>query len=213
MNAKIVMAFVGGAAIAAVFAFFLTKQADSKPEPSSAQATAPSIMERPVAGSTGNAADVAAGMEAVRPRPVESARRDMRLPKPAPVLVRKGSVAEPVKTATDSASTIASSDSGVVLPSFSTGSSNPSSVDATKHEDPKRSEVQPPDPVSKQAPRTPETVTIPAGTSISVRINTTLNSEKNVAGDTFTAVLDAPLVVNDIVLAERGAKEIGRAHV
>lgn len=210
MNSKIIMAFVGGAAIAAVFAFFLMKQSDSKPEPASAMSTSPSITERPVAGSTGNAADIAAGMEAVRPRPVESARRDIRLPKPAPVLVKKGKVAEPVKRAIESTPATTASDSGVVLPSFSTGNTNPSTVDTAKHEDPKRSEVLPPDPVSKQAARTPETVTIPAGTSISVRINTTLNSEKNVAGDTFTAVLDAPLVVNDIVLAERGAKVEGK---
>lgn len=208
MNAKIAMAFIGGAALAGVLAFVLSKQSESKPEPNVAMATAPAVTERPVEGATGNAADIAAGMEAVRPRPVESARRDMRLPKPAPVVVKEGSVAQPVKTAADSSPTIASSDSGVILPPFSTGGGNPANNPANADTS-KRDDLHP-DPVVKQAPRTPETVTIPTGTSISVRINATLNSEKNVAGDTFTAVLDAPLLVNDIVLAERGARVEGK---
>lgn len=208
MNAKIVLAFIGGSALAGVLAFVLSKQSESKPEPTVAMSTAPTILERPVEGAKGNAADVAAGIEAVRPRPVDSPQRDVRLPKPAPVVVKKGSVAKPVKTAADSAPTVASSDSGVILPPFSTGGSNPvnnsARADTVKREDAR------PDPVVKQAPRNPETVTIPVGTSISVRINSTLNSEKNVAGDTFTAVLDAPLLINDIVLAERGARVEGK---
>lgn len=209
MNAKIVLAFVGGAAIAGVLAFFFSRQADPKPEPISAMTTAPTITERPVEGATGNAADIAASMEAVRPRPVESARREIRLPKPAPVVVKQGSVSAPVKTSA-AISTTAASEPGVVLPPFSTGGGNTKTVDTVKHEDPKHAEVLRPDSVVKQAPRVPETVTIPAGTSISVRLNATLNSEKNVVGDTFSAVLDAPLLVNDIVLAERGASVEGK---
>ena len=210
MNAKIVLAFVGGAAIAGVLAFFFSQQPHPNPVPNSAMATAPTITERPVEGATGKAADIAASMEAVRPRPVESARREIRLPKPAPVLVKQGSVSAPVKTSAGASSNTAASDPSVVLPPFSTGGGNPKTVDTVKQEDPKHAEVLRPDSVVKQAPRVPETVTIPAGTSISVRLNATLNSEKNVVGDTFSAVLDAPLMVNDIVLAERGASVEGK---
>jgi hypothetical protein len=57
---------------------------------------------------------------------------------------------------------------------------------------------------------TPRKVTIPAGTLITVRLNETLSSEKNHPGDTFTATLDQPLIVEGLVLAERGARVQGK---
>lgn len=57
---------------------------------------------------------------------------------------------------------------------------------------------------------TPRKVTIPAGTVITVRLNETLSSEKNQPGDRFTATLDQPLIVEGLVLAERGARVEGR---
>lgn len=210
MNSKILLAFAGGAAVAGALAVFLTSGSDSKSEPLVATAATPAVVERSVESASGKAADVASGMEAVRPQPVETSRRDVRLPKPAPVVVKKSSVAEPVRTMPEATSTVASTDSGsggVILPPFS---SSPVEVAKPVKEEVKRAEIMRPDPVVKQPARTPETVTVPAGTSISVRIGTTINSEKNVAGDSFSATLDAPLVVNDIVLAERGAKVEGK---
>ena len=58
-------------------------------------------------------------------------------------------------------------------------------------------------------PRMPHTVTIPAGTSVSVRLGETLSTDKNQAGDTFAATLDQPLVVDGFVIAERGARVRG----
>ena len=169
MNVKIIMAFVGGALIAGVFAVYLSRSADPKPGPSLATATSPAITEHPVAGSSGNAADVAAGMEAVRPRPLDSGRR----PKSATLVTKNRSGYEPPRISSDLPAANSASDSGTVLPPFTTGGSAPAAVDASKHEAPPHS-----DSVVKSATRTPETVTIPTGTSISVRINTTLNSEK-----------------------------------
>ncbi|MBM3762564.1 MAG: hypothetical protein FJW36_20240 [Acidobacteria bacterium] len=208
MNSKILIAFVGGAAVAGVFAFFLTRGSESKTAAEPLAQSTPSIVERPVAGAIDRAADVAAGIEAVRPRPVETARREMKLPKPAPVVVKKGSVADPVKSIPEPVTT-ASNDSsgGVVLPPFSSSTPEPPKV---VKEEPKRAEILRPDPIVKAPQRTPETVTIPVGTSVSVRMNSTLNSEKNIAGDSFTATLDSPLVVDDIVLAERGARVEGK---
>jgi hypothetical protein len=60
------------------------------------------------------------------------------------------------------------------------------------------------------APRQPRTATIPAGTLITVRLNETLASNRNEEGYTFRATLDAPLVVDGMVLAERGTQQAGR---
>jgi hypothetical protein len=53
-------------------------------------------------------------------------------------------------------------------------------------------------------------VTIPAGTSLTVRLAESLSSDKSRAGDTFAATLDQPLVVEGFVIAERGSRAQGR---
>jgi hypothetical protein len=53
-------------------------------------------------------------------------------------------------------------------------------------------------------------VTIATGTLLSVRLAETLSSDKVQAGETFTATLDRPLVVDGLVIAERGARAEGR---
>lgn len=60
------------------------------------------------------------------------------------------------------------------------------------------------------APRPARTVTIPAGTLISARLSETLESDKMQPGDSFLAVLDSPLVVEGLVIAEKGARLEGR---
>jgi hypothetical protein len=49
-----------------------------------------------------------------------------------------------------------------------------------------------------------------AGTLIPARTIEGLSSDRNQAGDGFTATLDAPLVVNGLVIAERGAHLEGK---
>ncbi|MCS6951294.1 MAG: hypothetical protein RMK57_10775 [Bryobacterales bacterium] len=60
------------------------------------------------------------------------------------------------------------------------------------------------------APAPPRTVTIPAGTLIPARLSETLASDKMQVGDSFFAVLDSPLVINGLVIAEKGARLEGR---
>lgn len=60
------------------------------------------------------------------------------------------------------------------------------------------------------APPPPRQVTLTAGTLIPVRTVEALSSDRNQAGDGFTATLDAPLVVNGLVIAERGAHLEGK---
>jgi hypothetical protein len=58
--------------------------------------------------------------------------------------------------------------------------------------------------------RTPNTVTIAAGTLLPVRIGETLSAANSERGDTFLATLDQPLVVDGFVIAERGSRVEGR---
>jgi hypothetical protein len=67
-------------------------------------------------------------------------------------------------------------------------------------------QAEPPAPDPPLAP----TVTLQAGTLLPVRLGESLSSEHNQSGDTFTATLDAPLVVDGFVIAERGARVEGR---
>jgi hypothetical protein len=63
---------------------------------------------------------------------------------------------------------------------------------------------------NKPEPRQPKTVTIPAGTLLTVRIDETLRSDRNQTGDSFRATLDQPLIQEGFVIAERGARVEGR---
>lgn len=68
----------------------------------------------------------------------------------------------------------------------------------------------PPPPRDEPPPPKPNTVTIPGGTLLNVRLGETLSSERLQPGDTFSATLDQPLIVDGFVLAERGARAQGR---
>jgi hypothetical protein len=73
--------------------------------------------------------------------------------------------------------------------------------------------VEQPKPVEQApppAPRQPATVTIPAGTSLSIRLDEAISTDNRQSGDQFRAVLDQPLVVDGFVIAERGARALGR---
>ena len=56
----------------------------------------------------------------------------------------------------------------------------------------------------------PPRLTIPAGSFVSVRVNGWLSSDRNHQGDSFTATLNQPLVVDGIVVAQRGQTIAGR---
>ena len=64
------------------------------------------------------------------------------------------------------------------------------------------------------APATPPpaTLTIPAGTVLSVRINEYLSSDRNQVGDRVTATLQQPVVVNGYVVARRGQMLVGQVE-
>jgi hypothetical protein len=64
--------------------------------------------------------------------------------------------------------------------------------------------------VEPPAPPPPARVTVPAGTLLPVRLIEAVSSDRNHSGDTFTATLDEPLVVDGFVIAEKGARVEGR---
>jgi hypothetical protein len=59
----------------------------------------------------------------------------------------------------------------------------------------------------------PSEVTLQAGTYVTARINQPLSSDRNLVGDSFTATLIQPVVVNGIVVAQRGQQVYGRVTV
>ena len=64
-------------------------------------------------------------------------------------------------------------------------------------------------PVAQPSGPVPANLTIPAGKVIFARLNEPLSSDHNHVGDTFTATLDQPIVVNGWVVAHRGETIVG----
>lgn len=63
---------------------------------------------------------------------------------------------------------------------------------------------------ASRAPAAPRKVTVPAGTSIHVRLSTELNTGSTTPGSTFDGMLAEPLVVNGVTVASRGSLVNGR---
>jgi len=59
-------------------------------------------------------------------------------------------------------------------------------------------------------PDVPSHLTLKAGTYVTVRMNQWLSSDRNRQGDTFTATLQQPVVVDGVVVAQRGQTVYGR---
>jgi hypothetical protein len=73
-----------------------------------------------------------------------------------------------------------------------------------------------PDPQAQGQPNQavlPYTLTLPAGTVVRVRIDEWLSTERNLTGDSFSAVLDQPIVVDGWVVARRGQAQTGRVSL
>jgi hypothetical protein len=69
----------------------------------------------------------------------------------------------------------------------------------------------PADPQQAPVPQDiPAKLTIKAGTYVTVRLNEILSSDRSMAGDAFTATLTKPIVVDGVVVAQRGQNVTGR---
>lgn len=58
--------------------------------------------------------------------------------------------------------------------------------------------------VQPNQPSPPETLTLPVGTVIRVRVDEWISSDRNSVGDSFSAVLEQPIISNGWVVARRG---------
>ncbi len=59
-------------------------------------------------------------------------------------------------------------------------------------------------------PAPPASITLPAGTWVTIRVNEPLSSDHNQTGDAFMGTLAEPIVANGLVLARRGQMVSGR---
>jgi hypothetical protein len=75
---------------------------------------------------------------------------------------------------------------------------------------PKSAEAPAAKPDAPPKPAPPRTYEVPAGTKLTVVLTDSLSTSKNKAGDTFTASLAAPIVVDGVTVADRGATVRGR---
>jgi hypothetical protein len=95
---------------------------------------------------------------------------------------------------------------------------DPAPVEQAKVEPPPAPEpapvVTPPPPPPQPEPKPeipqPRSVTIASGTLLTVRLGETISTERTRQGDSFSATLDQPLVVDGLVIAEKGARVNGR---
>jgi hypothetical protein len=71
-------------------------------------------------------------------------------------------------------------------------------------------DLPPAQPAPEPETRVPNTVTIAAGTTLSVRIGETISAARYQVGDSFLATLDRPLVVDGWIIAEKGSRLEGR---
>ena len=66
------------------------------------------------------------------------------------------------------------------------------------------------EPSTYSAPQQPQTVTLQAGTKLNIRLGETVSTATNYEGDTFKATLAEPIVINDLVIADKGSRVLGR---
>jgi hypothetical protein len=208
MNTKVLLGFVAGVAVASGVAFLVVhRQATTPAAPVAATAAAPALAPVAVAAAPVPAPATAAPPPAPPPIAEKKHVRASRVRNPAlepaqspepPQAPVQAAAAEPAppEAATAPQATIAPQAAPPPAPASPPAPPRP---------------APPPAPAAAPAPPAPPpSVTLTAGTLVPVRLGETLDSSRNRPGDTFSATLDAPLVVNGWVIAERGARAEGR---
>ncbi|MBL8231887.1 MAG: hypothetical protein JNL98_25540 [Bryobacterales bacterium] len=205
------MAFGAGAALAAVIAAVMVVGKKEPVEPPLqaqvvSQKTVP-VTETPPSALPAEEPAKPAPAEAVRP-----ARTDrVASARPAPDgNAGRGNAPStpPTRTTPPNSETVASAPPAAPAPAPAPAPAIQASKPA-----PVTSQVREPEPAppAKPAPPPePNSVTIPAGTLIAIRLSESLSSETQTAGQTFQATLAEPLVADGFVIAERGARVEGK---
>lgn len=211
MQWKLVSAFATGTVLASVIVYVAVRPVDvritgnAKPAAAApptepvAPAPAPVVAAAPIP-------PAAPAPERPTPSPVHRIIREKRSPMPPPIRQH------PTESVIAQASPAQAPPAPIRAPLAPEPTPAPAPQIATAP--PARAENVPIENVSVQPPavstRTPNVVTLAAGTNLPVRIGETLSSAHNQPGDTFLATLSAPLVIDGWVIAERGARVEGR---
>lgn len=201
MNSKMLLAFAGGLIVASGVTYVAMRRTPAPVETAAAPAqTAPAAQTPTVLPPTEPepATDQASGPEASKPSPA---------PVQQPQVSRAAERAHPKSAAPARDASAAGAQTTPPAPTTETPAPvQPAPQQQARVEPVPAPRVEPPPP----PPPKPASVTVPRGTILTVRLGETLSSEKNNAGDQFSAVLDQPFVVDGFVIAERGAKVQGR---
>ena len=205
---KPVAMFVLGAVLAGGAAFFIAgRNPEPKPvtqvtselsPPAAAPAAAPAVEPAPAPEPVDTAKSSPFAADS-RPVPKPARRIEPREPR------RSEPRSQPQVVAKNDPPAPAPSAPVVTNPTPSAPAKEPAAVEPIPQPSILDQQRLPPPPARK-----PNFVTIPAGTLVTVRLDQTLSSEQSQAGDTFRATLDAPLIVDGLVIAERGARAEGK---
>ncbi len=188
---RLVLAFVLGAAIATGVVWFMVKR-ESPPPP-----TAPAVSQ------TMPAAPAPAALEP-EPAPVAEVAPPA---KPAPARVSRSSsrrlVARQEAAQAEPIQPPPAASSPPAPPAPTPMPAQPATAVAQLEQPRTLAPLPPP-------PPEPKKVTLSKGTLLTVRLAESLSSDRVQAGDSFSATLDQPLVVEGFVIAERGARVHGK---
>jgi uncharacterized protein YcfJ len=190
MNQNVLIAFLAGVLLAGAGGYFLASSGNKEEAP--APTPLAQLNSQPVEPAV---------PEAAQPAPVES---------PAQVSAFRPAASErPRRTAPAVVPAGVPMQSPKVTPAPELPMAKPAAAPAPSALPP-APEPEAPKPVAPPPPRVAKTISIPAGTVLDVRINESLSSATNKAGDDFTGSLSEALIVDGLVLAERGARVSGR---
>jgi len=227
-----------GATLAGALAFKVTKQPIIPDPPPIARLTAPAppmdvqaAKPSPLVAPAARIAAAAAAAVQTAPPPIYN-QPPARPPVPAPAKIQEARKVEPKQTEVRKTSPVlvaaAKPVQAKVPPTqwvptkYQTASQEPQSEDKTATpadqpapipEPPPVAKVEPPPaelPPAPAPPAPPRRVTLQTGMTIAIRLEETISSSGATPGDTFQGSLAEPLIVDHLVIAERGARATGR---
>jgi len=199
MNPKILLAFAGGLVVASGITYIAMRRPAETPAPSVAASTPAAVESAPAPVNTATSSVPQPASETASP----SEGRHAAKSSPKKIAHAHPQTPSPVADTSPAPAPAAASP-----PPQETASNTPHRLNAPSAEalapPPPETKVEPPPPPK------PHTVTIPAGTTFSVRVGETLSTQRSRSGDTFSATLDQPLIIDGFILAERGSRAQGR---
>ena len=208
--AKIATAFAGGIVVALGGALLFVRTSNVRQRPPVVQTSR--VAQEPIAVPQNNAI---ATPEQTAPH-VESVPAPVRKPKQA---ARKAASApspdpDPVLAVTVIPSEPAEKVPAPVTPPVTVPNPEPTGVTSRAVNEDRYQGPQPtaeaqtnPAPLS---PPQPHVVTLPAGTSIYIRLGETLSTDHSYSGDTFRATLEQAIVSDGFIIADHGARVLGQ---